>query len=98
MKKQVLAVLAISILLTGCAGQKPELGIKNGKLAPCPKTPNCVNSQAVGGKQYVQPILYPGSQKDARIGLFEALNSMKRVKIVTAKEDYIRAEFTISLV
>lgn len=94
MKILVLAVLAFPILLIGCAGQVPELGINNDKLAPCPQTPNCVNSQAVGEKQHIQPIRYQGTVKEARAHLLQILDSLKRTKILNAKEDYIRVEFS----
>ncbi|NEO28538.1 MAG: DUF1499 domain-containing protein, partial [Kamptonema sp. SIO4C4] len=30
------------------AGKRPtNLGVNNGRLADCPKTPNCVNSQSM---------------------------------------------------
>ena len=51
MKKQNIVGLVALILLTGCVKTVPDLGVNNGELAPCPKTPNCVNSQAVGEKQ-----------------------------------------------
>ena len=85
------------ILLTGCVGAVPDLGIKNGELASCPKTPNCVNSQAVGEKQYIQPIRYAGTRENARVRLLQMLGSQKRAKILTAQENYIRAEFTSAL-
>ncbi len=90
----MMAGLVSLMLLTGCAGRIPDLGIKNGKLTPCPKTPNCVNSQAVGEKEHVQPILYTGSRQEARARLLQTLESLERTKIVTAQEDYVRAEFT----
>lgn len=97
MKTQILVVLVSLTLLTGCAGTMPDLGINNGKLVPCPKTPNCVNSQAVGEKQYIQPIRYEGTQQEARARLLQILDSSKRAKIVTAHENYIRTEFTSTL-
>jgi len=97
MKKQILVGLVSLILLTGCAGTMPDLGINNGELTPCPKTPNCVNSQAVGEKQYIQPIRYAGTQQEARARLLQILESEKRTKILTAQENYIRAEFLSAL-
>lgn len=97
MKKQMIAGLANLVFLTGCVGSVPDLGINNGKLAPCPKTPNCVNSQAVGEKHYIQPIHYTGTREEARARLLQILGSQKRAKILTAQENYIRAEFTSAL-
>jgi uncharacterized protein (DUF1499 family) len=97
MKKQILVGLVSLILLTGCTGAMLDLGINNGELTPCPKTPNCVNSQAVGEKLYIQPIRYAGTLQEARAHLLQILESEKRTKILTAQENYIRAEFLSAL-
>ncbi|MEX1302612.1 MAG: DUF1499 domain-containing protein [Desulfotignum sp.] len=97
MNKQIAVGWATLLFLTGCVGAVPDLGTTNGELAPCPKTPNCVNSQAVGEKQYIQPIRYAGAREDARVRLLQILGSQKRAKILTAQENYIRAEFTSAL-
>ena len=97
MNKQILVILVSLILLTGCSGTMPDLGINNGELTPCPKTPNCVNSQADAEKHYIQPIHYAGTQQDAQDRLLQILESEKRTKILTAQENYIRVEFTSSL-
>jgi uncharacterized protein (DUF1499 family) len=97
MKNTILVFLASLISLIGCSGTRPDLGVNNGALTPCPKTPNCVNSQAVGGKQYIQPIRYTGVLKEARARLLQILDSLKRTKIITAQENYIRAETTSAL-
>jgi uncharacterized protein (DUF1499 family) len=75
----------------------PDLGINNGELMPCPKTPNCVNSQAVGEKQYIQPIPYTETRQDARARLLQILKSEKRTKILTVQKNYIRVAFSSAL-
>jgi len=40
MREKLTVGIAGLILLTGCAGTMPDLGINNGRLMPCPKTPN----------------------------------------------------------
>jgi len=97
MKKQIIVGLVILILFGGCAGAMPDLGIINGELKPCPKTPNCVNSQAVGKKQYIEPIHYAGTQDESRARILQVLGSLKRTKIVTAQQNYIRAEVASAL-
>jgi uncharacterized protein (DUF1499 family) len=97
MKKQILVGLVSLIFIIGCAGTVPDLGINNGELVPCPKTPNCVNSKSINEKQYIQPIRYPGTRKVARTLLLQVLESEKRAKILITQENYIRAEFTSTL-
>jgi uncharacterized protein (DUF1499 family) len=97
MNKQIIGVLVSLILLTGCSGTMPDLGINNGELTPCPKTPNCVNSQADAEKYYIQPIHYAGTHQEAQDRLLQILESEKRTKILIAQENYIRVEFTSAL-
>ncbi len=97
MNKQILVVLVILILLTGCSGTMPNLGINNNELAPCPESPNCVNSQAVSEKHYIQPMSYTGTQQEAHDRLLQILESEKRTKILSVQENYIRVEFTSAL-
>jgi uncharacterized protein (DUF1499 family) len=88
-------VLVILIIFSGCSGTMPKLGINNGQLMPCPKTPNCVNSQAaVDEKHFIHPINFVGMQQEALSTLLAILRASKRTKIIVAEEDYIRAEFT----
>jgi uncharacterized protein (DUF1499 family) len=97
MNKQISVVLVSLIMLTGCSGNIPDLGLNNGELMPCPKTPNCVNSQAADEKHYIQPIHFTGTQQEAQGRLLRILESQKRTKILTAQMNYIRVEFTSAL-
>jgi uncharacterized protein (DUF1499 family) len=72
----------------------PKLGIENGQLMPCPKSPNCVNSQAVDEKHAIQSLQFPGTQQEANAALTKVLKGWNRTNIVVAENDYIRVEFT----
>ena len=38
-------------------GERPKnLGVTDGRLASCPGSPNCVNSQSDGGKSQIDPL------------------------------------------
>ena len=97
MNKIILVVLVNLILLTGCSGTMPKLGINNSELAPCPETPNCVSSQAHDEKHFIEPINYSGTQQGAHDLLLRIIESEKRTDILTDQEDYIRVEFTSAL-
>jgi len=94
MNKKFLIVLAILILLTGCTGMIPKLGIENGQLTQCPTTPNCVNSQAKDKKHYIEPIFITGTPLEIKNYILKIVNEMERSKIVMAEDNYIRVEFT----
>ena len=75
------------------AKSKKPIGIVNGKLHPCPKSPNCVSTQATDKKQKIEPINYSGSLIDAKAKIIDIINSLKRSKIITNEDNYIHIEF-----
>ena len=76
------------------AGEAPELGIQDGKLAPCPSTPNCVVSQGDDPGHDIEPIAYTRSQEEAREVLTKVLGVVPRTEIVMQQENYIRVKST----
>lgn len=97
MEKTNLVVMLSLIIFTGCSGTKPDLGVNDDALMPCPKSPNCVNSQAADEKHYIKPIYFTGTQQEAKSRLLKIIASEKRTNILTAKSNYIRVEFTSTL-
>jgi len=97
MKRQVQVVLVGLLLLTGCSGVRPELGIEKGQLTPCPDTPNCVNSQAQDEEHAIAPIAATGTLSEVKIDLLEVLDNSKGSNIIAARDNYIRAEFTSNI-
>jgi uncharacterized protein (DUF1499 family) len=72
--------------------RRPDnLGVTNGRLAPCRRSPNCVSSQADPSDQehYIAPIAYRGSMQSLRAAIAE----LPLATIVTAGGDYLYAEF-----
>lgn len=63
-------------------------------LAPCPKTPNCVSTQASDPEQHLAPIPFTGDLDTARTRLLAMLSHESRVEIVEARPDYVHAVFT----
>ncbi|GAA5315139.1 MAG: DUF1499 domain-containing protein [Candidatus Pelagadaptatus aseana] len=86
--------VAAVLVLAGCAGTRPMLGVDGGLLKPCPDKPNCVNSQAQGSDHFIEPVVFSGELADARDQLVVAINSMERAEIIESEDSYIRAEFT----
>jgi uncharacterized protein (DUF1499 family) len=94
-EKSAALVLCVSFLLFRCTGTRPgNLGVTNGKLAPCPRTPNCVSSQSTDSFHYIDPLVFSGRAADARDRLLRAINGMKRVVVVKSEDRYVYAEFT----
>jgi uncharacterized protein (DUF1499 family) len=75
------------------AGTRPNnLGVKDGKLSPCPGTPNCVCSQSEDPRWSIDP-LPPVAIAEIK----KAIESMERTKIIEETENYLYAEFTSKL-
>lgn len=95
------AVIPLSIAflaLAGCAAAVPPNVGKpaRSQLAPCPESPNCVNSQAPASDavHMIAPLTYTGAANAAKARLREVIASMPRTKIVADDGSYLRAEFT----
>jgi uncharacterized protein (DUF1499 family) len=68
-----------------------NLGVKDGRLARCKRSPNCVSSQAdpIDKEHYIAPIAFAGSMATLR----DAIAALPLATIVEAREDYLYAEF-----
>jgi uncharacterized protein (DUF1499 family) len=66
------------------------------QLKPCPKTPNCVSTQASNPDKQMDPIRYEGSLASARSTLLQIL-AQPRVEIVESTEKYVHAVFTTQI-
>ena len=88
-------MLALTFILVACStDQAVNTGVTKDRLAPCPKSPNCVSSLSQDKSHYVEPLSYKVSQEAAREKLISVINSMKRSKIVSTENNYIHATFT----
>jgi uncharacterized protein (DUF1499 family) len=83
----------VPVLMMGCSGTRPStLGVKEGRLAPCPNSPNCVSTQSADAKHGIDPIAYTTSAEEARNRLEEIVRAMPRTKVVRLEEDYMHLE------
>lgn len=75
--------------------QRPaNLGVKNGRLAPCPKSPNCVSSQAEDDSQRIEPFYFSVTPAEAIGKIEKVLSTMPRTVVVTKTDHYLHAEAT----
>ena len=79
------------------SGRRPSnLGAKNGRLAPCPASPNCVSSQADpagDAAHYVAPLAFKGDAHGAWEALRRVVAESERATIVGETDGYLHAEF-----
>lgn len=87
----VLVVLGLAML--SVTEKRPAyLGVRQGSLADCPDSPNCVSSQAEKESQRVEPF-GGGDDPVARFAtLREALLAMPNTSLADEAPDYVHAE------
>lgn len=72
-----------------------NLGVSDGRFAPCKRSPNCVSSQAdpTDREHYIAPIAFRGPVADLR----RAVESMQRAIVIKAERNYVYAEYRTRL-
>ncbi len=80
------------------SGKRPsDLGVNNGRLKPCPASPNCVCSYDQDATHAIAPLTYQSSPTEAMAALKQVIQSIERTEIITESADYLYAEFTSKL-
>lgn len=86
--------MAASLFGTLFAGSPPStLGVRDGRLAPCPDDPNCVSSQASDEAHRIAPLAFAGDPAAAMTALAAVVRTMPRATIVTTRPGYLHVEF-----
>lgn len=97
----VLAIVLLPILVLATyslSSRRPtNLGVTEGRLAPCPSSPNCVCTQAADEQHRMQPLPLTGTPDDAMERIKAAVLAMPRTRIVEEQAHYLHAEFTSRL-
>lgn len=89
---RVLGVVVVAALIS-CAGKRPEgLGVSNGRLAPCPSSPNCVSSDAEDRGHAVEPLVLAMAPGAGWRAARDAVLALPRTEIVTETDSYLHAE------
>ena len=89
----------MAVLPFNLAGDHPtNLGVKEGKLAPCPNSPNCVISQGDADAEHaIAPLAYSGDPAQAMAKLAAIVKAMPRTAIIESTDRYLYAEFASKL-
>ena len=98
MNKGSLGGLITALILTsasGAGGGGP--GVMEGKLAPCPDSPNCVSTQSELKRHAMEPLPYLETREASRERLLNILEGMKRAQIRELTGSYVHVEFRTAL-
>ena len=79
-------------------GKRPtDLGVKDGRLKPAPRSPNAVSSQAEGVQHKIAPLSYQTTTAQAMQALVKIIEGTLRTHIVSRSADYLYAEYESTL-
>ena len=93
--KTPILLLVFTLVLSNCSGTQPaDLGCIEGRLLPCPDSPNCVSSQSSDKSHLIPPLTYEGTLKETRLTLLSAIGELPRIEIVETTDNYVHAQST----
>ena len=84
-------------LLSLLAKPPTNLGVKDGRLARCPSSPNCVCSFDTDTAHGIEPLAYTGSPEKALRMLKALIPRLPRTVLVEERESYLRVECRTAL-
>ena len=93
----ILLVIMSLVFLSLFSRVPDHLGVHDGRLAPCPATPNCVCTQAEDAEHHIEPVTFLGSRADAISRLKRIVLSFPRSKVIVESDDYLHFEFRSAL-
>ncbi|MSR60658.1 MAG: DUF1499 domain-containing protein [Planctomycetaceae bacterium] len=102
MRQKILWAVAAAVIsplvlrwVVRLASPRPtNLGVTDGRLAPCPKSPNCVSTQAEDAEHAIAPLTFEGDPAAAFERLRSVVAALPRTKPIAATDRYRHYEFT----
>jgi len=88
----LLAFWVVRWLVVRASPLPENVGVVNGRLAPCPDSPNCVSTFATDEEHSIAPIPYEGETAVAQAAILSVLQAMPRFTIIANDPGYIHAE------
>ena len=82
------------LMLSSSSGPPPKLGVNEGKLTPCPESPNCVSTQSDSQDHKMEPIAWKGTSEVAVSRIKETISrDFPGAALVEEGPGYLRYEF-----
>lgn len=79
-----------------CASNPPKVQLVDGRLRPCPESPNCVSSESDVASSRVEPLSFQGAPEKAWGDLKETIREMGG-KVQEEHDGYLWTTFTSKL-
>lgn len=80
-----------------CTSVPEDIGVSDGRLRPCPFTPNCVNSETAEAPYAIEPLAYTGEAAQAFRSLLDLIEEGDEAELVTSEPGYAHFVFRTSL-
>ena len=94
----IVLLVFLAIRFGNARGSVPAgLGVTDGRLAPCPSSPNCVSSDAREGDARVEPLPLGPDPSESWRAAERAIETIAGARIVERTDDYVRVECTSRL-
>jgi uncharacterized protein (DUF1499 family) len=93
----LLAVSTLALTLSGCESPPARSSFVDGKLAACPSSPNCVNSDDPDKDHQIAALQLKGDPAQTWAALKKTIEGMPGTQVVNATDDYMHVVFTTSL-
>ncbi len=87
---------AMLLIFLSCSSKTPDIKTVDGKLRPCPQSPNCVSSESDDIKSRIEPFTFQGSPEKTWSVLKESIAAVGG-NIQEEHDGYLRAIFTSKL-
>lgn len=88
-------LVSVAFAVMSVTSRRPKtLGVREGRLAPCPDSPNCVSTQADREHQRLDSIPLTIDAAEAMQTLKRVVSAMPRTQIITADDRCLHVEFT----
>jgi len=97
LRRLALALVVVVAVLAASGCQSVARGVVDGRLAPCPGSPNCANSEDPAKVFRVEPLAFSGDPQAAFRTLVAFLEAEPRVDLVLVEDDYAHAVFRTAL-
>ena len=78
-------------------GPAPPIGVVDGRLRPCPSSPNCICSQDSDAEHTIAPLRFAGNAQAAWQRLRQVIDGQPRIRVISADDRYLHVEFTTAL-
>jgi uncharacterized protein (DUF1499 family) len=84
----------ISSILAACAGERPgNLGLQSGLMIECPRSPNCVSSQARDEVHRISPLVFSDDPAQAFARLKQVLGHRRDTTLIKDRPGFLLVEF-----